>query len=339
MKHLLILIFSTLTYTVFAQNKIEQCQTFRDSIDYVVAHDGSGNFTTIQAAINAVPDYRRKRTVIFIKNGTYKEKLILPASKQLVAFIGENVANTVITFDDWAQRKTTLGEDIGTSGSSTFFMYGRDFYAENLTIQNSAGPVGQAVAAHVSGDRMVFYNCRFLGFQDTLYTYAPDSRQYYRNCYIEGSTDFIFGSSTAVFDGCVIHSLRESYITAASTPQESKYGYLFYKCKLTANSDVSKMYLGRPWRLYAKTVFRECEFGAHIRQEGWHDWNKKEAHTTTFYGEYKNTGLGADVSKRVSWSHQLTASQADEWTVDKVLAGNDGWSPLNGILKSIVSTK
>jgi pectinesterase len=331
--------FQTLLAQTFTTGGNEKTAVLMDSIHLVVAQDGSGDFTTLQAAINAVPDYRKKRTNIFVKNGIYNEKLILPASKQLVSLIGESVDKTIITYGDWAQKKSIFGDEIGTSGSATFYVYGRDFYAENITFQNSAGPVGQAVAAHVSADRSVFFNCRFLGFQDTLFTYADNSRQYYKNCYIEGTTDFIFGWSTAVFDECVIHSLKESYITAASTLQNTKYGYLFYKCKLTAEPTVKMMYLGRPWRNYAKTVFRECELGAHIRPEGWHNWNKPVAEKTSFYAEYGNYGPGADITKRVKWSHQLTKKQAAEWTVENVLKGDDGWNPAEGVLKEIVNFK
>ena len=321
-----LVIFITISQLVKSVN-ITEVNFTADSADFVVAKDGTGHFCTVQAAINAVPDYRRKRTVIFIKNGTYNEKLILPASKQFVTFVGEDAYKTVISYGDWAQKKNIFGDDIGTSGSSAFFIYGNDFHAVNLTFQNTAGPVGQAVVAHVSSDRSIFYNCRFLGFQDTLYTYFQNSRQYYKNCYIEGTTDFIFGSSTAVFDECRIHCLKDSYITAASTTENSRFGYLFYKCRITAEPEVTKMYLGRPWRNYAKTVFRECEMGAFILPQGWHNWSKPEAEKTTFYGEYKNTGPGADISKRVSWSHQLSDEQANLWTVENVLAGEDNWKP------------
>ena len=323
----------------FVTGKTSKSGSLLDSITYIVAQDGTGNFGWIQAAINAVPDYRKKRSVIYIKNGTYNEKLILPASKQLVAFVGENAEKTIIAYGDWAQKKSVLGEDVGTSGSATFFVYGRDFYAENISFKNTAGPVGQAVAAHVSADRCMFYNCRFLGFQDTLFTYADNSRQYYKNCYIEGTTDFIFGWSTAVFDQCEIHSLRDSYITAASTLQSTRYGYLFYKCKLTAEPGVKLVYLGRPWRNYAKTVFRECDLGSHIRPEGWHNWKKTIAEKTSFYAEYNNTGAGADLSGRVKWSHVLSKKQAKEWTVENVLKGDDGWNPQNGILNEIINFK
>lgn len=326
---LAILLFSCVN--VYSNN--QQIENPDTVVTYIVSQDGAGDFASIQAAVNAIPDYRKVRTIIYIKNGIYKEKLTLPASKELVTFRGENVRKTVITNGDWAQKQTNLGENTGTSGSSTCFVFGHDFCAENITFQNTAGPIGQAVAVLVGADRCVFNNCRFLGFQDTLYTYAENSRQYYKNCYIEGSTDFIFGKATAVFDDCEIHSLRESYITAAATHESTKFGYLFYKCRLTAESDVHKVYLGRPWRDYAKVVFRECEMGAHIRPEGWHNWKKPQAEKTTFYAEYRNAGPGADVSKRVKWSYLLNKKQAAEWTVENVLKGNDNWNPQNSVLK------
>jgi pectinesterase len=322
-----VIIFSFIAHPKIYSVNVVKVNFTTDSADFVVSKDGSGHFTTIQAAVNAVPDYRRKRTRIFIQNGTYNEKLIVPSSKQMISFIGESVEKTIIAYGDWAQKKNVFGEDIGTSGSSTVFIYGNDFQASNITFQNTAGPVGQAVAAHISSDRSIFNNCRFLGFQDTLYTYSENSRQYYINCFIEGTTDFIFGSSTAVFDQCNIHSLKDSYITAASTGENTRFGYLFYKCRLTAQPEVKKMYLGRPWRNFAKTVFRECELGDFIHPHGWNNWNKTEAEKTIFYGEYKNIGIGANISNRVEWSHQLTDEQAKEWTVENVLAGNDNWNP------------
>ncbi len=298
-----------------------------DTVHFVVAQDGTGHFTKVQDAINAVPDYRRVRTVIFIKKGIYEEKLILPESKQFVSLIGEDLHKTVLCYGDWAQKLTVFGEHTGTSGSSGFFVYGNDFYAANITFQNTAGPIGQAVAVLVSGDRCFFDRCRFLGDQDTLYTYGQLSRQYYRNCYIEGTTDFIFGSSTAVFDNCTIHSKKDSYITAASTPRQNVYGYLFYRCTLTAGEGVEKVYLGRPWRDFAKVVFRECRMNKHIHQSGWHNWGRPEREKTTFFAEYLNCGMGSDRFKRVAWSHELTFEQAQTWTVERVLAGTDNWQP------------
>ncbi|MDD2618486.1 MAG: pectinesterase family protein [Bacteroidales bacterium] len=298
--------------------------------DFVVAKDGSGDFFSVQEAINAVPDFRKNgRTVIYIRNGEYREKLILPESKINVSFVGESVEHTILTYDDYAQKLNSFGEAKSTSGSSSFYMYAPDFHAENITFQNTAGPVGQAVAIFVSGDRAVFKNCRFLGFQDTLYTYGKNSRQYYENCYIEGTVDFIFGSSTALFKDCEIRSKRDAYITAASTPEGRDYGYVFLHCRLTADPGVEKVYLGRPWRPYAQTVFIECELGAHIRPEGWHNWGKASNEKTAFYAEYGSTGPGADTSNRVRWSKKLRQKQLAAFSVEKVLAGDDGWNPLN----------
>ena len=184
------------------------CFAQPESTDFIVAQDGSGDFTKVQQAIDAVPDFRNNETVIYIRNGTYKEKLVLATSKTNVTFIGEDAEETIITYDDYASRKNRFGEELGTTGSSGFFVFGDDFTARNITFQNTAGPVGQAVAIRITGDRAVFENCRFLGFQDTLYTRGDESRQYYKDCYIEGTTDFIFGASTAVFENCEIHSKK-----------------------------------------------------------------------------------------------------------------------------------
>ncbi|MBR1480710.1 MAG: hypothetical protein IJ609_02115 [Paludibacteraceae bacterium] len=298
--------------------------------DLIVAQDGSGDYLTIQAAVNAVPDYRKQRTVILIKAGTYRERVIIPPSKQLLTLRGDSAETTVLVYGNSARTPSPLfpGETLGTSGSATLYTAADDLCIEQLTIANDAGPrAGQAVAAHVSGDRVVFRRCRFLGHQDTLYTYAENSRQYYYNCYIEGTTDFIFGWSTAVFDRCTIHSLADSYITAAATPQHRSSGYTFLRCILTAADGVTRVYLGRPWRIYAQTVFYECYMGAHIRPEGWHNWNKPEAEHTTFYAEYGNIGPGSNTTRRVTWAHRLTDEQAQYYYPQDLLAGNDDWDP------------
>ena len=288
--------------------------------DYVVAQDGSGDFFTVQEAINAVPDFRKNiRTTILIRKGTYKEKIIIPESKINVALIGEEGAT--LTNDDFANKKNVFGENMGTSGSSSW-----DFYAENITFENSAGPVGQAVACFVSADRAFFKNCRFLGFQDTLYTYGKQSRQYYEDCYIEGTVDFIFGWSTAVFNRCHIHSKRDGYVTAPSTDQGKKYGYVFYDCKLTASPEAKKVYLSRPWRPYAQAVFVRCELGQHVLPEGWNNWGKKENEKTAFYAEYDSRGEGANPKARAAFSHQLKTLKGYE--IETVLAGDDGWNPV-----------
>lgn len=292
--------------------------------DFVVAQDGSGQFRTVQDAFNAVPDFRKATTTIFIKNGVYKEKLNLSHSKQLVKIIGEDVAKTILTFDDWAQRKNSFGEEKGTSGSSSFYIYGSNFTAENITFQNSAGPVGQAVALFVAGDKAKFTNCRMLGFQDTLYTYGYGSRQYYYKCYIEGTVDFIFGASTAVFDDCEIFCKKAGYITASSAPDTVKYGYVFMNCRIVGDAPENSYFLGRPWRPYAKAVFLNCSLGKMIKAEGWDNWGKESNQQTAYYAEYKSTGPGANAAGRVKWSHQLNEKEAQEYTLSKILKG---WNP------------
>lgn len=293
--------------------------------DYVVATDGSGDFFTVQEAINAVPDFRKNvRTTILVRKGTYKEKIIIPESKINVSLIGEDGA--ILTKDDFANKKNVFGENMGTSGSSSCYIYAPDFYAENITFENSAGPVGQAVACFVSADRAFFKNCRFLGFQDTLYTYSKESRQYYEDCYIEGTVDFIFGWSTAVFNRCHIHSKRDGYVTAPSTDQGKKYGYVFYDCKLTAEPEATKVYLSRPWRPYAQAVFIRCEMGKHILPEGWNNWGKKENEKTVFYAEYDSRGEGANSKARAAFSRQLKNLKG--YGIKTVLAGEDGWNPV-----------
>ena len=293
--------------------------------DYVVAQDGSGDFFTVQEAINAVPDFRKDvRTTILIRKGTYKEKLIIPESKINISLIGEDGA--ILTYDGFANKKNVFGENMGTSGSSSCYIYAPDFYAENITFENSSGPVGQAVACFVSADRVYFKNCRFLGFQDTLYTYSKQSRQYYEDCYIEGTVDFIFGWSTAVFNRCHIHSKRDGYVTAPSTDKGKKYGYVFYDCKLTAEPEATKVYLSRPWRPYAQAVFIRCELGKHILPIGWNNWGKKENEKTVFYAEYESRGEGAHPKARAAFSQQLKNLKGYE--INTVLAGEDGWNPV-----------
>lgn len=293
--------------------------------DFIVAKDGTGNFTTVQEAINAVRDLNNKRTIIFIKNGTYKEKLTLPASKINVSFIGEDVSKVLLTYDDYASKKNEKGANIGTTGSSSFFIYGDGFTAENITFENSAGPVGQAVAVRVSADRIWFVNCRFLGFQDTLYVHGAGakSRQYYKNCYIAGTTDFIFGAATVLFENCTIFCKKGgNYITAANTPKEAAYGMVFFKCTITGEDGVS-YYLGRPWGDFAKTVFIQSKLPAFIKPEGWHNWGRPAAEQTVYYAEYNNSGVGAATGKRAGWSKQLTKEEAKQYTAKLIF---NGWN-------------
>ena len=287
--------------------------------DFIVAKDGTGNFATVQEAFNAVPDFRKNITTIFVKNGIYKEKLILAGSKTNVHLIGEDVTKTILTYDDYALKKNKFGEEIGTTGSCSFYAFAEGFTAERIAFENSSGPVGQAVAMRVDGDMMKFIGCRFLGFQDTLYPHGERSRQYYKDCYVEGTVDYIFGWSTAVFDNCTIFTKKNgSYVTAASTLQEAPYGFVFLNCKITGDAPDDSIYLGRPWRPFAKTVFINCSLGKLIKGEGWHNWNKPDAEKTSFYAEYRSTGAGASVKARVSWSHQLTDEEVSNYTLEKI---------------------
>lgn len=293
--------------------------------DFTVAQDGSGDFTTVQEAINAVPDFRKaNRTTILIRKGNYKEKIIIPECKINLSLIGEDGA--VITYDDYASKLNRFGEEKSTSGSASCYIYAPDFIAENLTFENSAGPVGQAVACFVSGDRAIFRKCRFLGNQDTLYTYGYPTRQYYEDCYIEGTVDFIFGKATAVFNRCDIHSRGKGYVTAPATPQDSRYGYVFHDCRLTAADGVENVPLSRPWRPYAQAVFINCELGKHISPAGWDNWGKASNEQTVNYAEYNSKGPGANPTARAPYSRQLT--DPTPYAIPTVLAGNDGWNPL-----------
>lgn len=292
--------------------------------DFVVARDGSGDFLTIQEAVNAAPDYcKQDETTIFIKDGVYNEKLTIPTNKQKLHLIGQSAEGTVISWNDYAKKKGTTGYEMGTSATSTVFLYGDDFLAENLTIENTAGEgkdIAQACAITVDADRVAFINCRFIANQDTIYTYGKWQRQYFRNCWIEGTTDFIFGASTCWFEDCTILSKRNSYITAASTPEGAEFGYVFRNCRLIHDDKTDKVYLGRPWRPFAKTVFIDCEMGNHIVKEGWHNWNKPYAEKSVLYAEYGSKGPGAaSKGDRVKWSRQIKAKELERYTPANVL--------------------
>lgn len=311
-----------LKYTFFAfalTFLVSPIHTFASDYQFVVAADNTGDFRTVQGAINAVPDFRKNETVIFIKKGTYKEKLVLAGSKANVVFIGEDRESTVLTFDDFASKKNRFGEEIGTTGSTSFFVFGDGFRAENITFANSSGPVGQAVAVRIEGDQVAFINCHFSGFQDTLYPHGEKSRQYYRECIIEGTVDFIFGWSTAVFDRCTIVCKNHGFVTAPSTNEGTAFGFVFLDCRITGSASEGSFYLGRPWRPFAKSAFLRCEMGDMIKPEGWHNWDKQDAEKTTFFAEYKNSRSGFSGVKRVSWSHQLTDEEASGYTPENIL--------------------
>ncbi|MDE6378033.1 MAG: pectin esterase [Duncaniella sp.] len=274
----------------------------------VVAADGSGDYTTVGEALRKVRGDFDEPVTIFIKNGTYREKLLINATVNNLTIEGENPDGCIITWDDYAALR-----NMGTSGSYTCKVEGNNVTFRNLTIENGAGPVGQAVAMHTIGDRISFINCRFLGNQDTLYTGGRNARLYFEDCYIEGTVDFIFGAATALFNRCRLHGKADGYFTAASTAAETPVGYVFYKCRLTTEPD-AKMHLGRPWRPYASTYFVECDMEGNIQPQGWNNWGNKDNESTARYGEYKSTGSGASPATRVTWSKVLTDEEAARLT-------------------------
>jgi pectinesterase len=304
-----------LTYLFFFGSMAAYAQ---DKLSFIVAQDGTGDYITIQNAIDACKSFPDSRITIFIRNGTYKEKVVVPAINTNLSIIGESVEKTIVSFGDYFDK-------INRGRNSTFFTYtflveSDDFYAENLTIENSAGRVGQAVALHITGDRCVFRNCRILGNQDTLFADGQKSRQYFEDCYIEGTTDFIFGGATVLFERCIIFSKANSFITAASTSQGKLYGFVFIGCRLLADDSVKRVFLGRPWRDYARVVFIDCELGKHILPEGWSNWSGTSRDKTAFFAESGNKGPGADYSRRVKWSHQLSGEEAANYTDKNILS-------------------
>ena len=292
----------------------------------VVAKDGSGKFTTLWDAIEDCRAFMDYHKVIFVKKGVYKEKVIVPSWMTNIEILGEDRDETIITYDDHANLYIEGTKNkMGTFRTYTVKVEGNDITFKNITLENNSGRKGQALALHTEGDRLKFINCRILGNQDTVYTGLAGTRIYFKDCYIEGTTDFIFGPSIAWFEGCTIHSLTNSFVTAAATPLEYEYGYVFNHCKLTAAEGVNKAFLGRPWRPYAATLFMNCEIGGHITPAGWQNWGKKENEKTARYAEYNNTGEGAKQEGRVPWAKQLTKKEAAKITPETVFRLNNTW--------------
>ena len=284
-----------------------------------VAQDGSGDYKTVQSAFDAIHLNNKTPITIYVKNGIYKEKLHLDASKNYITLIGEDKFNTILTYDDHTGKVSPKGDTINTRTSASFVMKGDNFTAENITFQNDAGfSAGQAVGLEVQGDKAIFKNCRIVGNQDILFTNSDNSREYYKNCYIEGTTDFIFGSATAWFEQCHIHSKKNSHVTAASTPPNHAFGYVFYDCILTGDTTLNRVSLGRPWRPTASVTYIYCYVGQHIMPEGWANWNQTENYKSARYAEYKNYGPGANPSSRVTWSNQLTEEEAKKYTLKNI---------------------
>ena len=298
----------------------------------VVARDGTGEFRTVGEAIEVCRAFMDYHKVIYIKKGTYKEKIIIPQWVQNIELCGEDRDETIITYDDHANLTMAAASlftlhsslKLGTFRTYTLRIDANDITLKNLTIENNAARLGQAVALHTVGDRLRFQNCRFLGNQDTVYTGLESTRLLFDHCYIEGTTDFIFGPATAWFEQCHIHCKADSYITAASTPKHVSYGYVFNNCTITVAEGVTKVYLGRPWRDYGYTLFMHCTLPAEIRAEGWHHWEKQREQTAR-YMEFENNGPGADTTKRVAWSRQLTKKEAKEITMEHVFKREDSW--------------
>lgn len=302
----------------------------------VVSADGSGTHTNIQSAIEAAPDNGTKSFSILVKAGTYQGQIIVPKGKKHIRLIGEDVKSTVVTYP-FNVHEAPPGANYPFNPG--LVIVGDDFAAENLTIENTSGDHGQALALRVDGDREVFKNCRITGWQDTLM--INNGRDYFTNCYVAGRVDFIYGSATAVFDHCEIHSRNGGHVTAASTPKEKPFGFVFMDCSLTGDpqpwvapdgmpanaNSAPKADLGRPWRPYASVAYLNCEMGAHIKPEGWNNWRNPTNELTARYAEYSSSGPGAAPEKRFKWAKQLTAEEAKGFAIEKVLGGEDGWNP------------
>ena len=306
---------------------VAQAKSYDNPDTLFVARDGPGEFRNINEAIEVCRAFMEYHKVIFVKKGTYKEKLVIPQWLTNIEICGEDRDNTIITWDDHANIfYAPTGKGMGTFRTFTLKIQGSKITLKNITVENNSARLGQAVALHTEGDRLTFINCRFLGHQDTIYTGNAKTRLFFKDCYIEGTTDFIFGPSTAWFEGCDIFCKANSYITAASTPQDVPFGYIFNNCRITCDKGVDKVYLGRPWRDYGYTLFMNCELPREIRPEGWHQW-RPEAVKTARYMEYNNRGEGAATDQRVPWSRQLTKKEAQQITLERVFTINDNWNP------------
>ncbi len=313
-------------------------------------------FDQLQEALDYLEMNPEEERKILVYPGHYKEQVTVRIPGVVIEGADPDaVRDTVITYKLGAKEIMADGKKRGTFRSYTFFVDAPDVTLRGLTIENTAGPgleAGQALALYADGDRMVVDACRLLGWQDTLFTaplprkeyqvdgfvgpkqYAPREkrRQYYKNCYIEGEVDFIFGGATAYFEHCVFFSKyieKEimGYVTAPSTPEDSAYGYVMHGCRFCSNCPDGTVYLGRPWRDFGQTVLIGCEIGPHIRAEGWHDWDKEKAHTASFFAEYACKGPGARLEGRPDWCHVLKEEDLPRYTREAVLAGDDGWDP------------
>lgn len=319
--------------------------------DIIVATDGSGNYQKIQEAIDAVKPNQKKRTIIFIKNGLYNtEKLIVPEDKKNITLLGENRENTIISYHIYdckggLNNKCPAEDAAKWSGmtirtSATITVLGDGFRAENITFQNTAGAVGQALAITVCSDKNTFINCSFLGYQDTIYLWTAGKRSYFSNCLVLGRTDYIYGAGIAFFDKCEIRSFGGGWITAPSTPKDQTVGFVFNRCRLTftkgsprRGDDSVSVSLGRPWHEYPKVAWLYCDMCKEINPKGWPTtWRMEYAATSEdlHLFEYKNSGEGSSMKRRSSWAgiRPLKDEEAVDYSLNKVLSGNDNWDPL-----------
>lgn len=291
----------------------------------VVDQSGKGNYTSVQAALDAIPEGNSKPWTIFVKRGIYREVLIVDARKNHVRLVGEDKLNTILSYNNHAGMVTWEGDTLNTWTCASSFIYGNNFHAENLTFENTAGfSAGQAVAVRIEGTRASFFNCRFIGNQDVLFLSGSGTKQYFRDCYIEGTTDFIFGAATALFMNCQIHSKKNSHITAASTNSIIPYGFVFINCRLTADSLINKVSLGRPWTPTACVTYISCWMGKHIIPGGWDNWRNPANELTARFSEFGSTGPGGNLQQRVKWANILLHDDALKYDMNRIL-GN--WNP------------
>lgn len=294
----------------------------------VVAQDGSGNFTSVQAAVDAVPGFNQERVIIYITEGFYHEKIIVPADKNKITFIGENRDTTILNFNETPYVQYSTDSQYRVSSASTAIL-ASDFTAENITFQNSSPQgEGQALAVDLRGDRMVFTNCRFVSHQDTVFC-NTEGRLYFYQCRIQGDVDYIYGPATAVFEDCDIVNVRKTggYVTAASTPEGKEFGFVFIGSRIIGDVNPGTVWLGRPWRQFAHVAYINCYMSEVVQPTGWHNWGKPDYEKTARYEEYNSSGPGANPTGRVPWSRQLTDEEASRYTVENILKGNDGWNP------------
>lgn len=315
-----------------------------DINELYVSADGTKEFSKIGEALEAAVKYSDTKVLIHIAPGVYNERITV--KQHNISFIGEDEHNTKITWSDAASDRMPEGDKRGTFRTPSVFIDADNFYACHISFLNEAGQgddVGQALAVYADGDKLIFENCRFEGYQDTLFTaplpkkemqpggfkgpkeFAPrrHGRHLYKDCFISGNIDFIFGSATAYFENCEIFMRNRNdkicgYVTAPSTYEGEKYGYVFNHCRFTSDCPKESAYLGRPWRDFARAVILNSEIGAHIKKEGWHDWNKKNAWDTLFFAEYGNYGEGAG-KERAPFVKLLTDDEAAEYTRENVL--------------------